>query len=447
MFIVKEEKESLGTYYSVYLNEVRVRKVFIQRIKQSYDEKEYVFLLNSQGIVISDVFKYINFSYSLNTINSKEVAGNALKILFSFSEIINKKIKDFSKSDVQNLSEFILGISVSGNSIMFELKTSRSNNTHNIYFDVIRKYIEYAGIKNNNFFEKVIVSLDKVGIGFLAHTKDTTVNKYKINKSSYTIHKNIVPKYIKNDEYIRITKMLDKENTVYSLRDKIIINLMYTRGLRLGETLGVTLEDIKINKDNSGGGTLYLRNRLSDKKYQMAKTCYKPRSREDYSTRIYNTKDYGYQLVVLPPALMEDIYRYIELSRDIDNVSFKITENIYTQAIADNVEKENKNFYLFLNKNGTPLSSAGWNKRLKNLFSELDIEMDIDVRKNNLSHRFRHGFAMFLINNEKKSIEYVQKQMRHRSINSTLIYYNPEEQDILRDSLKIQSHMLSIFKE
>lgn len=48
---------------------------------------------------------------------------------------------------------------------------------------------------------------------------------------------------------------------------------------------------------------------------------------------------------------------------------------------------------------------------------------------------------MFLIKNENKNIEYVQKQMRHRSITSTLIYYNPEEQEILKDTLKIQNHI------
>ena len=83
------------------------------------------------------------------------------KFLFSYSEIIAKNIEDFNKNDIQNLSEFILGISVTGNNFSFDLKTSRSNNTHNIYFDVIRKYIEYADIKNDNFFEKVSVPISE----------------------------------------------------------------------------------------------------------------------------------------------------------------------------------------------------------------------------------------------------------------------------------------------
>ncbi|NFQ57799.1 site-specific integrase [Clostridium botulinum] len=439
MIIVKEEKGTLGTYYGIYLNEVKIKKVFIQRIKQALDKKEYVLLLNSHGIVIENVFKYINFSYYLNTINSKEVAGNALKILFSYSEIIDKEIKDFNKNDVQNLSEFILGISVTGNNSEFKLKTSRSNNTHNIYFNIIRKYLEYTGINNKNFFEKVEVS--KSGIGFFAHTKEIALSKYKVNKSSFSIDKNIVPKYIKNEEYNNIINLLNKEKTLNSLRDKIIINLMYARGLRLGEVLGITFEDIKVNKDDSRAGILYIRNRVSDKKYQMAKTCYKPKSKAEYKTRIYNEKDFGYQTVILPPNITKDISDYRELSRDIENLSIKKTENILNESVADSVENENNNFYLFLNKNGAPLSSAGWNKRLKIIFDFIGINIDTQNKKNNLSHRFRHGFAMFLIKNEGKSIEYVQKQMRHKSISSTLIYYNPEEKDILKETLKISQNM------
>lgn len=441
MILVREEKGALGTYYDIYQNEDKIQKVFIQRIKQAFNDKEYILLLDSKGRVIRKAFKYINFSYYLNTINSKEVAANALKILFSYSEIIAKNIEDFNKNDIQNLSEFILGISVTGNNFSFDLKTSRSNNTHNIYFDVIRKYIEYADIKNDNFFEKVSVPISEEKLGFFAHTKEAKVSKFKINKSSYTINKNVVPKYIRNDEYNMIIDLLERKDTLNALRDKIIINLMYTRGLRLGEVLGITFEDIKINKDDSRAGTLYIRNRVSDKKYQMAKTCYKPKSRGEYESRIYNEKDCGYQTVILPPSIMDDIYRYKELSRGIESLSEKKIENIFNESQADSVEGNDNNFYLFLNKNGTPLSSAGWNKILKDIFNKLSIQLDVDVRKNNLSHRFRHGFAMFLIKNENKNIEYVQKQMRHRSITSTLIYYNPEEQEILKDTLKIQNHI------
>ena len=103
MIVVREEKGALGTYYDIYQNEDKIQKVFIQRIKQAFNDKEYILLLDSKGRVIRKAFKYINFSYYLNTINSKEVTANALKILFSYSEIIAKNIEDFNKNDIQNI--------------------------------------------------------------------------------------------------------------------------------------------------------------------------------------------------------------------------------------------------------------------------------------------------------------------------------------------------------
>lgn len=447
MIVVKEEKGTLGTYYDLYVNNLRIKKIFIQRIKQALEDKDYIFLINSDGIVIKNVFSYINFSQYLRTINSKEVAANALKILFSYSEIISKNIEEFTRRDVQNLSEFILGICSEGNTISFELKTSRSNNTHNIYFDIIRKFLENAQIKNENFFEQIVIGTENVGFGILSHTKKETIKKYKINKHSTKIYNNTIPKYIRVEEYKKIINLLDKENSIRALRDKIIINLMYTRGLRLGEVLGITFEDIKINKDDNRAGILYIRNRLSDQKYQMAKSCYKPRSKLDYKTRVYKENNYGFQTIILPPTLMDDINRYKDNSRDIDNLSLTVIENIFNESIADTVESNNEdNFYLFLNKNGKPLSSVGWNKRLKELFNSVGIQVDVNIKKSNLSHRFRHGFAMFLINKEKKNIEYVQKQMRHKSISSTLIYYNPEESEILKDTLKLQQNLRDIIE-
>ncbi|WP_349392906.1 tyrosine-type recombinase/integrase [Clostridium perfringens] len=93
---------------------------------------------------------------------------------------------------------------------------------------------------------------------------------------------------------------------------------------------------------------------------------------------------------------------------------------------------------MFLNKNGMPLSVNGWNKFLKSIFNRLNIVVDKGSKKNNLSHRFRHGYAMYLINNENRSIEYVKEKMRHASVQSTMIYYNPTEEEKLKDTKNIE---------
>ena len=45
---------------------------------------------------------------------------------------------------------------------------------------------------------------------------------------------------------------------------------------------------------------------------------------------------------------------------------------------------------------------------------------------------------MYLIDKEGRSIEYVKDKMRHSSINSTLVYYNPTEEEKLKNTSIIE---------
>ena len=47
-----------------------------------------------------------------------------------------------------------------------------------------------------------------------------------------------------------------------------------------------------------------------------------------------------------------------------------------------------------------------------------------------MSHRFRHGFAMFLVQYKNIRLEELKLLMRHESLSSTAIYYRPTEDDV-----------------
>lgn len=53
-----------------------------------------------------------------------------------------------------------------------------------------------------------------------------------------------------------------------------------------------------------------------------------------------------------------------------------------------------------------------------------------DVVTNNSSHVFRHSRAVYLLKDCKFDVVTVKKILRHRSINSTLVYLNPSEKEI-----------------
>lgn len=441
MKYIREITKALGYGYQIYIDDEKIQDIFVSRISKNHNNYRYMFLLDSNGKVIEDTFRYLNNYCRNESANSREQSVSALKFFYSFLEIKQKSIEKLDLEDVKNLSDFMLGINVEGMTESYELKTSRSITTHNLYFDAIRKYVKAIGENNKHLFSKISVNVQNGGFGMLGHTRTFTVSKHKTNKSRHSIFEGYVPKYISIDEYKKIMMYIDKSNDEYEyrLRAKIIVNLMYTRGMRLGEVLGLTIEDLKIHPDNPDAGVLIIRNRVSDSKYQQAKGCLKVTSKSTYQTRAYKEKNVGYQEIIMPPQLMKQINEYIDLSRDALNMTEKKLVNIYRNSLSDSVENDcQKNYYLFLNKYGSPLSSSGWNKVMKNIFKVVGIKLDKGNKRDNLNHRFRHGFAMYLIEIEKKEITYVQREMRHKSIQSTLRYYNPKPEDILQNVQAIQ---------
>lgn len=435
MRIIKEKKGVRGNYYEIYIDDIKIREIKITRVKREKDSFTYLFLLDSNGKVIDEVYKFINIYCKNESINSREQMINGLKVLYSYKEIELKELDEFEENDFKRLSNLILGIGIQKD---YNECIGRNNNTHNIYFDVIRKFYKYLKINNNFLFEQRVVHKVKGSYGLLGHIKESEVKKYITNKKSIKLSEQYIPKYISLEEYINIIKYIENGDSSFKLRNRIIIDLMYTTGMRLGEVLGLTFEDIKDNQEDKRYGTVYIRNRLSDKSYENAKTCLKVNSEYDYNTASYKTKNIGYQTVYISPYLFELIKKYMDESRSIFNVTDKVIDNIMNFAKADSVEGNDNNQYIFLNKNGYPLSSSGWNKQLKEIFIANNLSVDKEVKKNNLSHRFRHGYAMYLIDEEKRSIEYVKDKMRHSSINSTLVYYNPREEEKLKNTRSIE---------
>ena len=87
MKTIKELTSKNETYYEVYIDDTLIETIRIKKIIQRINDKKYIFLLDSNGKVIDDVFIFLNEQMKNKSINSREVAANALKLLFSFLEI------------------------------------------------------------------------------------------------------------------------------------------------------------------------------------------------------------------------------------------------------------------------------------------------------------------------------------------------------------------------
>lgn len=58
------------------------------------------------------------------------------------------------------------------------------------------------------------------------------------------------------------------------------------------------------------------------------------------------------------------------------------------------------------------------------------------IRKNNLNHRFRHGFAMFKVLIEKYDELKLAHVLRHSRKSSVKVYFNPTEEDLIEFAIK-----------
>ena len=88
---------------------------------------------------------------------------------------------------------------------------------------------------------KKVVHKIKGSYGLLGHIKEVEVKKYITNKKSVKLSEQYIPKYILLYDYINIIKYIENGDSSFKLRNRIIIDLMYTTGMRLGGSFRINL--------------------------------------------------------------------------------------------------------------------------------------------------------------------------------------------------------------
>lgn len=421
---VKKDKKTVTTTHLKF-------KSFIR----DYDGKQYIIIYRPDMSPISEAFGFLNFYSQNKPINSKIKDMTALKLLYTYENIINKKLKEFSPSDIEGFKLFISGNLDTGQNYKFKLLTSRSNATINNYLATYRKYMKYLGEENKYLIDKT------ESVGFINPDTEGFTSSEIYTSNMKIPRKTVeVPRYISIQDFSKIIMEIRKN---YSTREEAIVRLMFENGLRLGEVLGLTFDDVIMEKveypKNSGRykilPVIYIRNRVSDKPYQKAKKLMNVKDKREYNLPKYRIQDYAYNKIVITRELYDLINDYIDkyhaIARD------KKEENYYKYSKADRVssasEFEEDNFYIFINSLGRTLSQTLWNNTIRKIFKAVNIEVDIDVKSHNLNHRFRHGFAMFNVKRGVKQIE-LMHMLRHSCLQSVVKYYRPT----ISDSIEIK---------
>jgi integrase len=431
MYKIEEVRNQFGKAYNVEVGDYKRQVNFIRFIKE-VEGFIYMVLLDTYGNTVRDAYRYLNDHLEREAYQKRELSLSALKCLYSFMAVFNvESPKMLDKTYRNRLIGFLQGGEFKGVDIEYHLQTQRNNNTINNYFSVYRAYFKFLELDNEIFSDSSTVFIQKGGDnedGFFAHTKKTEIKKYDISLKRNKPKE--VPKYISFEEY---KKIMDVINIKFGLREKVFCRLMYEYGLRIGEVLGLTLEDVIYDEElyNTGNCSIILRNRFTDKPYQFAKGCEKVPSRTVYDRESYYEEGIGYQTIRISSEMALLIQDYINETKS-PFMSDVALNNLNNLNKADKVSDRNDikdNKYVFLGKNYTPITSKGWNDTVKEIFKLVGIKVDKEKKKENLNHRFRHGFAMFKVYVENYDLLRLAKALRHSNINSAIIYFNPTEED------------------
>lgn len=349
--------------------------------------------------------------------NTAVQAVSALKALTNYCEIINTPFEAFDISQARSFLMFLRGTLGEGIEYAFRLSTQRSEGTISAYLKHIRRYARWRGVGNSPFLQPKRSVIGGSAV-FVKEPNGTHRLKADIREDKEA------PRYISLDEYHRIMGVIEQD---WTTTEKSIVRLMFEHGLRIGEVLGLTTEDLEWSEtpDGTPRYAVILRNRATDRFDQHAKTLMKISDGKEYQSADYRKRNYGYQRVFISEDLFFLLAEHAETTLSEDN----------TENFADSVKGDDGNQYLFTNTLGRPLSSNLWNKRLRKIMIDAGVSVDKEARKTNLNHRFRHGYAMFLTRSATKNGRHfdefeVMTLMRHRSLSSTQIYHRPTSEDI-----------------
>lgn len=278
---------------------------------------------------------------------------------------------------------------------LLTVKQKEEETTVSSYIEDIYKYLEY--MENN----KIKTALDIEYQNITNYLKYLDNNNYKTSSiirkivSIKLFHKYLSEEYKIKDVSSKIINprlrrklpniltieevdnLLDiKLNTPFDYRNKAMLELMYSSGLRVSE-----LVDLKLNNIDLDNG--YVR-------------CLGKGKKE--------------RIIPIGEIAIEYLKKYINEYRN------SMKKGYYTENV-------------FLNNHGKNITRQGFFLIIKNIAKEKNID------KNITPHMLRHSFATHLLNNGA-NLRTIQEMLGHSSITTTQIYTNVSN-DIIKENYEL----------
>lgn len=276
------------------------------------------------------------------------------------------------------------------------IKLKKEDTTVESYIEDIYKYLEYIE-KNKHIYNALDIDSNSI-INYLSYLDKNNYEKTTIVRKIVSIklfHKYLNEKYNIPDVSTKIDKprvrrklpniltieevdnLLNIQlNNAYDFRNKAMLELMYSSGLRVSELVELKIKDIDL--DNG-----YVK-------------CFGKGGKE--------------RIIPIGEIAVDYLKKYIYEYRD------SMKKGYYTENV-------------FLNNHGKKISRQGFFLIIKEIAKEKKIE------KNITPHMLRHSFATHLLNNGA-DLRTIQEMLGHSSITTTQIYTNVST-DILKENYEL----------
>ena len=253
----------------------------------------------------------------------------------------------------------------------------KNKTINNIDENSIKDYLKYLN-KENNDTKTISHNISTLRSFYKFLLIEKKVNKNPMEYIELPKTKKSLPKTLSIEE---IDKLLDINLTdAFSFRNKAMLELMYSSGLRVSELINVKIHDI------------------------------------DVSNCIIRIMGKGSKERIVP--LGDYAIRYIEL---------------YLKEYREKLIKRELNDYLFLNNHGNKMTRQGLFKILKKIAIEKNIKTEFSP------HTLRHSFATHLLK-YGADLRSIQEMLGHSDISTTQIYTHVSKEKLKENYNNFHPH-------
>jgi len=283
---------------------------------------------------------------------------------------------------IQDFIEYLKGRQVSKNTL---LSYERDINQFSSYLSELNKKMFDA---NTNDLEKYIAYMQTVGKSNATISRNIASMKafYRYLLKHKLVEENIAdklvsPKVDKKELSIlslgEVEKLLSEPNTndLKGQRDKAMLEVLYSTGIRVTELVSINLSDVSVNT-----GSIKV----------------KKKSKE--------------RIIPLSNTTIKYLKEYIESARPL-------------------LIKKEEEPSLFINANGQKMTRQGFWKILKQYKEQARIDKELTP------HTIRHSFAVHMLQNGAE-IKLVQELLGHTDVASTLMYTHMADMTLRDEYLK-----------